>query len=408
MRIVVVQPTRTKAGPLPSVGVLRWRDPDPTLTVIVKATFSFAEAGPAVLAPEQLPLTLGEPTEGSDDEVEYPSDFVPRRGAADVLLWGHAHADLPTEVIEASVAVGRVARRFQVVSEVPRADIALRAQAIRGAHGENGAPVRAARRLARPRADGDLSPDTGPRFYGPTFNYFAYNTAPPQQISEWIAPDAVVSLEGLSARGPFTFALPGLAPRVLVDAVGNRVAVIDLVCDTLWLDVDRHLGVMVWRGHAGVSAPEAPEVLRIIVSLEPHDAPAPEPELRRRAMRSRLSLAAEEEQLSPEPAGAEERDQIAMARSELWSCPAAPDPEISLAQYASLSAELAGARERRAETLARHDLDEHTWTLEERGWLEKMAGAASNGDPTMLLEYGALFAEAKRALGPARGAGEVG
>lgn len=207
-------------------------------------------------------------------------------------------------------------------------------------------------------------------------------------------------------RGPLTFTLPGLAPRVLVDAVGNRVAVIDLVCDTLWLDVDRHLGVMVWRGHAAVSTAAAPEVDRIIISLEPHDAPPPEPELRRRAMRSRLSLAAEEEQLSPEPVDAAERDQLAMARSELWSCASAPDPEMSLAQYASISAELAGGRERRAETLARHDLDEDTWMLEERGWLEKMASAASSGNPTMVLEYGALFTAAQGAL--VRSAAELG
>ncbi|MFT3764723.1 MAG: DUF2169 domain-containing protein [Minicystis sp.] len=403
MRIVVVQPksavvSGAQAAPLPAVGVVRWSDPEPTLTVIVKATFSFALPGAATLAPDQLPLSLGEGLREGDPEVDYPSDFVPRKGAADVLLSGHAYADVPSDAIAGRLAVGPVERRFRGLAERPALRIPLRGAQIAGPSGEKAARVGAARRPLRPVAEGDFSPDEGPRYHTETFNYFAYNTAPPDQLSDWIAPDATVELSGLSVRGPVRFALPGLSPKVLVDALGAQTAVVDLACDTLWIDVDQEIGVMVWRGHVSVSSPRAPEVDRILVALDPHDEPLDAYEFRRRAMRSRLSFAAEEDRLSQEPAGDDESDRLTIARYELWSHEAAPDPELSLAQYAQISAELASGHETRNETLERYYLDEDTWTVEERAWLERMASAAASGDVGVAVEYGALFSAARKAI----------
>jgi hypothetical protein len=66
-------------GPF-SVGVVRWRSPRPSLTVIVKVTLSLASDGPMQLAATQLGLaTDAIGSSPADDELEFPSDFAPRK-----------------------------------------------------------------------------------------------------------------------------------------------------------------------------------------------------------------------------------------------------------------------------------------------------------------------------------------
>lgn len=406
-RFVVIQPVGSylerEGAPLPRVGVVRWLDPEPTLTVVVKVTFSFAPArvglsGVAVIAPEQEPLSLGVPAPDAPDEAIYPHDLIPRKGAADVILAGSAFAEPPSARIHGSLAVGQVSRSFVVHAASASARIPLQAGGVRPPRSEAATRVGAARRSARPRLDGDRCPDEGPRIHDAGFSYFAYNVAPPEQVSGWIAPDAVVELEGLSPDGARRFQLPGLAPVVLVDARGDLAAEVELACDTLWIDTDRELAVLVWRGHVEVSSPRAPEVERILVALEPHAAPAPAGEVRRKAARGRVSMAAEEEELSHGPVTEAEEDRLMIARYELWGSARAPDPQMPLGDYARISAELAEQREPRADTLRRHGLTEDAWVVEERAWLEAMAASASRGDATTVVAYGQLYVAAQDAL----------
>src|SRR5262249_5791787 len=69
-----------------------------------------------------------------------------------------------------------------------------------------------------------------------------------------------------------------------------------------------------------------------------------------------------------------------------------------LAAYAAISAELAEGRESRTAVLSHHDLDEDSWTIEERAWLEAMGDAAMEGDGTMAATYGELFVAAQDRL----------
>ena len=79
--------------PLP-IGVLAWRAPEPTLTVVVKATFLLGADGKSTLAAEQEPLWLDRPIAGgSFGDLDRACDFVPPKARVDVLLTGHAYAE---------------------------------------------------------------------------------------------------------------------------------------------------------------------------------------------------------------------------------------------------------------------------------------------------------------------------
>ena len=72
--------------PLP-VGVVSWQSPGRVLSVIVKATFAIAKDGAVTLSPVQEPLCLDRKSPlGTDDELQYASDFAPLKARADVLL----------------------------------------------------------------------------------------------------------------------------------------------------------------------------------------------------------------------------------------------------------------------------------------------------------------------------------
>ena len=56
-------------------------------------------------------------------------------------------------------------------------------------------------------------------------------------------------LENLSAQHPrLSTTLPGLRPRSFVARRGKGLAELPLTCDTLWIDTDRSICTLVWRG----------------------------------------------------------------------------------------------------------------------------------------------------------------
>lgn len=405
MRFIVVKPI-DPSGPrahdrLPAVGVVRWLDPEPTLTVIAKLTLSYyagKDAPPiAAISTEQKSLTLGRaPKEGL--EAIYPSDFVPRKGAADVLLVGNAFSERATKAIHASVSIGPWSRRFVAVSENGARRIPLRERNVRDDSGESEARVGPLRLPARPGAEIDAPPPSRPRYHKEGFDYSAYNAAPPDQQCDWIAPDAPVALRGLSADGDRSFRLPGLKPRILVEARGERMADLELCCDTAWFDTDRELLVLVWRGSVALASTNAREVTRIVAFMEPADKARDLREVRRLVMRSFVGFAAEESRVTSEPADEEEASRLTHARYQLMGGDEAPPPMISLERYARVSAELAEKREPRADTLKRHAMDEDAWNLEERAWVEAMGSAAAKGDGTTAVKYGELFVAAQDEL----------
>jgi hypothetical protein len=83
------------------------------------------------------------------------------------------------------------------------------------------------------------------------------------------------------------------------------------------------------------------------------------------------------------------------------------EPAIPLAAYAAVSAELSEDREPRHVVLARYRLDEASWAVQERAWLEKMADRTMQGDATLAVAYGELFMAAQDRLARPEEAGRT-
>ena len=438
-RLLVAQPshepvTRVACGPLP-VGVVRW--PGERISIVVKATLTYTRpalgAGSvaietAAVASQQEPLSLGRRSRlpgAGREELAYPSDFVPWRPNADVLLHGHAYAGEPSARIDARVSVvgdagagggwTPLARSFSVAGE-PAERLPLSLAALRGPDGvspidpvgprgpepveeveeraeEDGPTVSLGSGAqeagaARPGGEdrGFYAVDAPLRMGGLSF------AAPAQRCSA-IPSDAVIELAGLSPGGGGRLVqLPGLSPHVILETPWVDRP-IEMVCDTLWIDTDRELVVLVWRGQAHVTG-GGRHVQRIVVSLERDSAPRPREERERALARGGSSHALEAADLAaPMPAP---DPMLALEKYARWEEPV--EPSLPLERYAAVAAELGERREPRREALERHGLSEDDWMLEERAWLEKMGDAAMRGDDALATRYGALFVAAQEAL----------
>lgn len=384
-RIIVAQPPLEHldgpAGVQPDVGVLRWWAGRPFISVIVKATFTIEPGGIMVLAEEQAPLCRAV---RSEDEVRYPSDFVPRKERVDVLLYGHAYARGKSDLVDAKIAVGTLSRSFRVVCEEPRHELPLGAAHIRELDGGAASPVGATRDLELPDLIVDDA-DTGA----------IYNAAAEIQRLERLDPAAPITLEGLSPQGTRSLVLPGVRPVLAVSWAQGLSTELEMRCDTLWLDTDRDRCVLVWR----VPLEQDDGVDRLMVSLESVSAPRTLAQVERSLARGRFSFAAERAHPAMAPReGTSEPDLARMARFEALDRFIGAEPSIALERYADISAELAEQREPREDILKRWELDEDRWVVEERAWLERMADDASRGDGEAAAKYGELFMAAQAKL----------
>ena len=145
-----------------------------------------------------------------------------------------------------------------------------------------------------------------------------------------------------------------------------------------------------------IATPRPASVGRLAVSLE--RGPRSWGEILRSAARGTFSISAGPDEAGGPPRDDDERERVAAARADLALGALPPEPTVSLADYARISAELGEQRAPRAEVLARHQLDELGWMLEERGWLEGIARQAAAGDEAPAAEYGARFVAAQDAL----------
>jgi hypothetical protein len=412
MRVIVAQPAQRaifegEGAPL-KVGVLRWtayvtQPPEladrigpsksTAVSVIAKATFSYADcasaAEPAVLALEPEPMSLEQASDlqgAADDELWYSSDFVPFKVGCDVLLTGHAFSDRPVGEIKAAIRIGDVQRSFFARAPAPVVRIPLVRANIKGEDG------------VTPDAVGPRETPAVPEEHAEGFDFSAYNSAPRSQRVATISPGSVIELEGLSARaGRQVIQLPGLAPRAYGDSPGFRGRPIELRCDTLWIDTDRELVVMVWRGVVEVND-EIGELERVTISLERADKPRDLAAITKDLARGSFDHAVEPQDLEGDEEGKAppESGEVLLAKYEAWD--QTPEPTITLERYAQVSAELGEGREDRKDCLKRHGLDEDGWGLEERAWLERMGDAAMSGDAALATRYGDLFIAAQDKL----------
>ena len=404
-RMVIVQPEppAALADAKLDVGVLAWHGPWPRLTVIAKTALSykcasdapplargmaevarFAEEPPALSLEELSPFP-----EADRRELYYPSDFVPRKGAVDMLVVGHAHAAMPSSRIDGQIALGNWSRAFAVETDQPTRAIPLVARHLRPALDSSREPM-------GPQAS---APFDAAREHEPEDDFGRYNSAAPRHRVERLAPDAQLRLVGLSAASDERIVqLPGLVARARVESAWQEACPLDLVCDTLWVDTDFELIVLVWRGDCALLG-EPSGVARVVVALERQGEERDWDERLRYCQRGRVHYAVRADDLAPGAPPIPRKDlDLQIARYQTWGSPA-PEPRLSLDRYATISAELCEWPDRRAETLERHDLDEDRWTVEERGWLEKIAAHAQNGDARLANEHSEQFMAAQDALG---------
>ncbi|HLM68953.1 MAG TPA: DUF2169 domain-containing protein, partial [Longimicrobium sp.] len=297
-------------GPL-QVGGFVWQSQSGAhaQTVVAKATFALAP-GECGLAPEQEALNEAD-NHWNDDparSVYSPSDRAPLKARADVVLVGHAFApgQQPVRSLMTRMVVGSIDKSIEVwcergyrvhggqLLEGPRfVKMPLRWERAAGGPetfnpvgmrfdaapdqygmvaipnlqppgtyisraGETFTPVgygpiaaswperamklgRSAGRFLESAWQGERLPeDLEPAYF---------NVAPPDQQAEELRANERIVLENLHPEHPrLVTSLPGLKPWALVERASGMREGVTLVADTLWIDTDRGICTLVWRG----------------------------------------------------------------------------------------------------------------------------------------------------------------
>jgi hypothetical protein len=302
---------------LPASG-FRWQPRAGTyaLTVICKATFDL-QPNQCALAPEQEEISDTE-TYWNDDpmrSVVVPSDRAPYKPRADVVLVGHAYAPKQQSVrsLMTRLLVGEMDKSIEVwcdrgvqkhtgqlLEGQRQAKMLLSWERTAGGPETNnpvGMPFDATPDRYGMVAIPSLQPpgvhfsrlgDTfTPIGYGPIaphwperaqklyshgarlssgweerplpeyFNYAFFNVAPlDQQIAE-LRPNERIMLENLHPKHErLVTSLPGIRPRAIADRATGEREEIGLAADTLWIDTDRGICTLVWRGRITLRHPQ--------------------------------------------------------------------------------------------------------------------------------------------------------
>jgi len=206
------------------------------MTIIVKGTFALDRDGPLQFAEEQQPMSLDQPGK-EPGELYAASDFAPRKQGVDLMVVGQLHSRQPTREFRFSLTVERWNKQWIAKSAEAAQSVALAARHI----GERLAPAPTA-------PHGWLS-----RTVAPGYDFSVFNAALPSLRLPDLSRDAPLVFEGmLSGTATRKVSLPGVQPCVfyLSDRQGrpDRVQRVRMRADTLWIDVDRAIATVTWRG----------------------------------------------------------------------------------------------------------------------------------------------------------------
>ena len=296
------------------------------LAVAVKGTFAL-KPGKSGLAPEQEDLNDHENHWDDDPQrsVYAPSDLVPFKPRADVLLVGNAFAPQgkPVRSLVVRMCVGSIDKSIEVHGQrtwtregelregarwtkmpmrYERAaggldtwnPVGVSADGPPDLYGQRPAPnlqppglaltgrgtlvepvgfgpIASSWTLRRQRlrhhagawsdarlADTPLDGDFDPRYF---------QAAPPDQQASAIREEEPILLENLHPEHPRLFThLSGLHPRAFVDTGAGAPQDLALVADTLWIDTDRAIVAVTWRGVVPLDRADQPG--RVVVALE--------------------------------------------------------------------------------------------------------------------------------------------
>lgn len=310
------------------VGSVRWQSSRGgwALTVVCKATFRFAP-GECQLIPEQELVNEDDRYRGDDPSASLlaPSDLVPFKARADVVLVGKAYAPggRPVRSLVARLSIGGLEKAIQVSgarTRMPTGEllegtgfvsmplsyehaaggpgtwnpVGVRPDAPPDARGNiplpNLTPVgkspSARGEVIEPVGFGPIAPGWSGRSmllgrrkasWSPTAWHHqplpegldprCFNAAPLDQQIDELRGDERIALENLHPE--FTLLvtrLPGLLPRAFVERPGVPPRELALRCDTLWIDTDRALCTVTWRGQ--LTLDDLAETGRVLIVMD--------------------------------------------------------------------------------------------------------------------------------------------
>lgn len=421
---------------LPSLhGVLFWHgEGEDLVTVIVKATVSLHAAspdGPTFLPPRPWVATQVAPPEErilGSNAVKRPFDFVPSKDYCDVLLSGHV--DVGGGALAAS---GLPFRSADAARQPIHASFMLRAP---GASANftvtSSAPGRVPLVPPYVSIGGEGVPEIGPRspavdpvaegyLFPKGFDYTQFQLSNPRLRSEEIGAGAELTLEGMGPE-PLVVKLPKRFPRGVIEWTRTPFpSDAKLRLDTIHIDLDAELVDLTWRGFtiAGPGARRAIDRLTIGFLAEDELEDSTDPLVRYRQLFAELPRGTfahawelTDVQDGKEPPPVPEED-LEMARYEALGNIEAPQPTLDLREHAMVSAELlevrmtpgmtpAAQEERmaRAEILEKYDLDEFSWSIEERAHADRLATVPMDTEDNIHVEYARHFLAAQERLAP--------
>ncbi len=299
----------------------------PSLTVVVKVTLRLVHDGEAVVDETQLPIT-GDETwdENPAASLFHPGDRAPLKPRTDLLLVGRAYAPggKPVERLVATMKVGDFSKSVTVSATrlwtrsaagfVPGPPMPFEQMSLRYERGalsqdnpvgvdpasaplEGGAvgPVLEAVGPATSPCFGPIAATWRPRrrllgeagrFWALAFeagtegpkepapralDFKFFNAAPPDQQTNMLRQRAEIELVNLNPTHPVLRSrLPALRPQVFrTGPHGGRAVEVALRCDTVWIDSDRGLVCLVWRGLTDVPSMSKDAVGTIVVVADP-------------------------------------------------------------------------------------------------------------------------------------------
>lgn len=312
-----------------TAGTSSWQAQDGawTLTVCVRGTFALVHGREAVLADAQEPVSgerhyeTGGGLRGAS--LYAASELVPYKPRADVILVGSAFApeQTPVEALIARISVEELDKSIGVIGDrrwafgpdglEPSAPVPFRSMPLRYERAARAPDNPVGFDLARAPTLGELAlpnleavddaPDTGHTLgFGPVpmaastrrallhpealawamdgekgpvprgFDFAFYNAAPRDQQIDLLRHTASIVLENLHREHPrFVARLPHVRPRAfLVSGDTERSIEVALRCDTLWIDTDRAVMSLSWRGLVGVGTAETEGLETLVVAAE--------------------------------------------------------------------------------------------------------------------------------------------
>lgn len=246
-------------------GALQWQETPGqwALTVVCKLTFAL-EPGVSPLAGAQESVHDRDHLREDDleGEVYTPCDLVPYKPSPEVLLVGSVFAPrgAAARPLFARLSAGSVDKSIEIIPRAePAPAIGLGPLPLQWCSVVIGAtPVPGSAGVSAVRIEIPLGAD---------LDGACFQSAPEDQRVEELHADEAIVLEHMHPRAPrFATRLPGIRPRTRVEIEGMPPWELDLVPDTLWIDTDRAICTLAFRGQLPLDGRDQPGC--IFIGLE--------------------------------------------------------------------------------------------------------------------------------------------